>query len=121
MCCSVVLHGVFDAATPKTDSSPDMRPRIAWIRISDLDILEFLDGHDLENFHAPPTTIALNMDIAEGTVWSRVRVLNAAGLIEKTDETRGYYRLTSMGDRFLADDLTDDEREHLENFDQSEV
>lgn len=93
-----------------------MRPRIAWIRISDLSILEFLNGHELEEYEAPPTAIAVNMDLAEGTVWNRVRVLSTAGLIDRTDEDRGYYRITSMGERFLAGDLTNDERQQLEDF-----
>lgn len=95
-----------------------MRPRIAWIRISDVDILDFLNEHTIEDFEAPPTAIAINMELAEGTVWNRVRVLNDAGLIERTDEKRGYYRITAMGRRYLADELTDDEREHLEDFNQ---
>ncbi len=98
-----------------------MRARIAWLRMSDLDILEFLDGHSLADYEAPPTAIAVNMDLAEGTVWNRVRVLRAAGLIERTDETRGYYKITSLGQRYLAGELTDDERQQLEEFDPSEI
>lgn len=89
--------------------------------MSDLDILEFLDGHSLEEYEAPPTAIAINMDLAEGTVWNRVRVLKAAGLIKRTDDKRGYYRITNMGQRYLAGELTDDERQKLEDFDPSDV
>ena len=98
-----------------------MRARIAWLRMSDLDILEFLDGHSLENYEVPPTAIVVNMDLAEGTVWNRVRVLNAAGLIDRTDDDRGYYRITATGKRYLAGDLTDDERQQLEDFDPSNI
>lgn len=93
-----------------------MRPRIAWVRISDVDILDFLNEHAIEGFEAPPMAIAINMDLAEGTVWNRVRVLNAAGLIDRTDEDRGYYKITPMGQRYLADELTDDEHQQLEDF-----
>jgi predicted transcriptional regulator len=98
-----------------------MRPRIAWVRISDLDILEFLDGHTLEIFEAPPTPIALNMNLAEGTVWQRMTVLKTAGLVERTDEERGYYKITDLGHRYLEDELTDDERQHLEEFDPDNI
>lgn len=93
-----------------------MRARIAWIRISDVDILEFLNNHSLGDFESPPTAIAVNMDLAEGTVWQRVRVLNDAGLIERTDEDRGYYKITDMGQRYLAGELVENERQRLEDF-----
>lgn len=89
--------------------------------MSDLDILEFLNGHSLEDYEAPPTAIAVNMDLAEGTVWNRVRVLNAAELIERTDEKRGYYRITGMGQRYLEGELSDEERQRLEDFDPSDI
>lgn len=89
--------------------------------MSDHDILDFLSAHDLEEFEAPPTAIAVNMDLAEGTVWQRVRVLNAADLIERTDEDRGYYRITGMGQRYLENELTDDEHQRLDDFDPSDV
>ncbi|SIR97163.1 Winged helix-turn-helix transcription repressor, HrcA DNA-binding [Haladaptatus litoreus] len=89
--------------------------------MSDLDILEFLDGHALPDYEVPPTAIAVNMDLAEGTVWNRVRVLRAAGLIERTDETRGYYKITGLGQHYLAGELTDDERQQLEEFDPSDI
>ncbi len=98
-----------------------MRARIAWLRMSDLDILEFLNGHSLADYEAPPTAIAVNMDLAEGTVWNRVRVLRAAGLIDRTDDDRGYYRITGLGERYLAGELTDDEREQLEAFNPADI
>lgn len=89
--------------------------------MSDLDILEFLNGHSLEEYEAPPTAIAVNMDLSEGTVWNRVRVLNAAGLIDRTDEKRGYYTITGIGQRYLAGELTDDEHQQLEEFDPATI
>ena len=89
--------------------------------MSDLNIFEFLDEHSLEGFEAPPTTIAVNMNQAEGTIWQRVRVLHAAGLIDRTDEQRGYYTITEMGQRYLADELDDDEHQHLQTFDPADA
>ncbi|SEQ00628.1 helix-turn-helix domain-containing protein [Natrinema salaciae] len=89
--------------------------------MSDLDILEFLDGHELDDFQAPPATIAKNMDPTKGTVQQRVRILNAAGLIEKKDATGGYYCITGVGRRYLQGELLDEERDRLEQFDPSNV
>ncbi|WP_247729545.1 winged helix-turn-helix domain-containing protein [Halovivax limisalsi] len=89
--------------------------------MSDFSILEFLDGHELDAFHAPPSTIAKNMDISKGTVQQRVRILNAAGLIEKEDETGGYYRITGLGRRYLDQSLLDEEKERLKAFDPDNV
>ncbi|AGB17402.1 hypothetical protein Halru_2831 [Halovivax ruber XH-70] len=89
--------------------------------MSDLDVLEFLDGHELDDFKAPPATIAKNMDPTKGTIQQRVRILNAAGLIEKEDETGGYYRITGLGRRYLEHDLLDEEEARLKEFDPSGV
>lgn len=89
--------------------------------MSDHDILDFLNAHELDEFQVGPTAIAVNVGLAEGTVWNRVRVLNAAGLIERTDEDRGYYRITNLGKRYLTDDLLDEEYQQLENFDPENV
>lgn len=89
--------------------------------MSDLDILEFLNGHALEDFQNPPTAIAMNMAVTEGTVWQRVRVLSAAGLIERTDDDRGYYTITNVGRRYLAGELSDDELQRLKDFDPSDI
>lgn len=88
--------------------------------MSDHDILDFLNSHELDDFQVGPTAVAVNVGLSEGTVWNRVRVLNAAGLIERTDEDRGYYMITNMGKRYLTDDLLDEERQQLENFDPDE-
>lgn len=98
-----------------------MRARIPWVRISDMDILEFLDGHELEDFVAPPSVIAANMSVSESNAQQRVRILAASGLIERTDDDRGYYAITDLGRRYLADDITDEERQELEAFDPDEV
>lgn len=89
--------------------------------MSDHDILDFLNGHEVDEFRVGPTAIAVNVGLSEGTVWNRVRVLNAADLLERTDEDRGYYRITGMGQRYLTDDLMDEERQQLEDFDPSEI
>lgn len=91
------------------------------MRLSDVDILEFLNGHSLQEFVAPPTVIAVNMGLSEGTVWQRVRILNAAGLLDRTDEDRGYYASTDLGQRYLTGDLTDDEYHDLREFDPDDI
>lgn len=98
-----------------------MRARIAWVRISDVDILEFLDGHELEDFVAPPSVMAANMSISESNAQQRVRVLSESGLIARTDEVRGYYTITDTGRRYLTGDLSDEERQELEEFDPNDV
>lgn len=89
--------------------------------MSDLAILEFLDGHELDEFQAPPATIAKNMDPTKGTIQQRVRILNAANLIKKEDETAGYYRITGLGRRYLEGELLEEEEEQLKDFDPSDV
>ncbi|AQL41629.1 hypothetical protein BV210_02370 [Halorientalis sp. IM1011] len=97
-----------------------MRARVVWITIGDVDILEFLDGHELDEFEAQPSHIAKNTTKAASTVRDRIRVLRVAGLVERTDD-RGYYRISDLGRRYLSDDLTEDELEELEDFDPDSV
>lgn len=98
-----------------------MRARVVWITIGDVDILEFLDGHEIPNFEAQPGQIAKNTPKTASTVRNRVRILKEAGLIEQTDEKRGYYQISDLGRRYLNDELTDTELEELENFDPDAV
>ncbi|WP_254523729.1 hypothetical protein [Natrinema caseinilyticum] len=61
------------------------------------------------------------MDPTKGTIQQRVRILQAAGLIEKKDATGGYYHITGVGRRYLQGELLDEEREGLEQFDPSDI
>ena len=97
-----------------------MRARVVWTTIGDVDILEFLDGHELDEFEATPAQIATNTTNAASTVRDRILVLRDAGLVERTDE-RGYYRISDLGRRYLSNDLTDGELDELENFDPDSV
>lgn len=107
----------FDAA----DDLATMRPLPHWLTKSDVVILSYLDGHTIDDFESPPKTIARNGDISESHTRKRVLILKRSGLIELAPDTRGYYRLTDMGRRFLDDDLTTNERAEIEAFDPEEA
>ncbi|MEY7848470.1 ArsR family transcriptional regulator [Natrarchaeobius sp. A-rgal3] len=61
--------------------------------------------------------IAANIETSSGHVRRRVRTLAAADLLERTDDTAGYYRITDLGRRYLRGELTEDERETLREYD----
>lgn len=96
-----------------------MRPRIPWLTRVDVATLEFLDGHALDGFEQSPALIAENLGVSAGHVRRRIRVLAAAELVERTNETTGYYAITDVGRRYLAGDLTDAEADRLRAFDPS--
>lgn len=87
---------------------------------TDYDILAYLGGHEKEDFRAAPTGVATNIDKSLSYVGRRVRGLATVSLLENVENiegNRGYYRLTDLGYRFLADDLTADERDELKQAD----
>ncbi|MWV40942.1 transcriptional regulator [Natrialba sp. INN-245] len=98
-----------------------MRARIRWLTRVDMAILEYLDGHKLSTFEQPPSAIAANIETSSGHVRRRVRTLAAANLLERTDDTAGYYRITDLGRRYLRGELTEDERETLREFDPDDT
>ena len=69
---------------------------------NDISILEWLDEVDM---WSPPKQIHLEMEDPPSytTINRRLRKLEANGLVEKHPETRGYYRLSEKGDRYLND------------------
>lgn len=94
-----------------------MRPRISWLTRVDMATLEFLDGHELTDFEQSPALIAANLGVSGGHVRRRVRVLADAGLLERTNDTAGYYAITDVGRRYLSGELTDGEADQLRTFD----
>lgn len=53
------------------------------------------------------------IDKSHDTIARRMRRLATVGLLENTDDSRGYYRLTDLGQRYLCGDLTDTEEKAL--------
>lgn len=92
-----------------------MRARVPWMNEVDDAVLEYLQELETETGHRaslPPTAIWFNLveqlgvlDRSQNTISRRLNVLSEAGLLEKTDETRGYYRLTDHGVAYLEGDL----------------
>ncbi|WP_228434566.1 transcriptional regulator [Natrarchaeobaculum aegyptiacum] len=78
-------------------------------------ILEYLQELETEPGHRislPPTTVWYNLveqlgvlDRSQNTIARRMNILSEAGLLEKTDEKRGYYRLTDRGIAYLEGEL----------------
>ena len=86
-----------------------MRPLVSWMTKSDPAILELLDESDLD---LPPAVISHNVDgVSHPTVKRRLPILDEHGLVERTSEKRGYYRVTERGRAYLAGDLNADDLE----------
>jgi len=71
-------------------------------------ILEFFNSQG-DQVSLPPTAVWYNLaeifevtDKSRDTVARRMRGLNEAGLLEKVDEQRGYYRITDKGRAYLT-------------------
>ncbi|WP_455449617.1 transcriptional regulator [Natrinema thermotolerans] len=92
-----------------------MRARVSWMNEADDAILEYLRELETNTGHRislPPTAIWYNLveelgilDRSQNTVSRRMNVLSEAGLLEKTDEKRGYYRITDRGLAYLDGEL----------------
>jgi len=74
-------------------------------------ILEFLRD---KNIVASPHVIALNIDFSKQYVNERIRILHAAGLVDRVQT--GIYQITDLGTRYLDDDLTQNEKTELAKF-----
>jgi DNA-binding transcriptional ArsR family regulator len=80
-----------------------MRPVVSWMTKSDPAILELLDESGID---LPPAVISHNIEgISHPTVKRRLPVLNEHGLVDKTSEKRGYYRITKRGHAYLVGNL----------------
>ncbi|MWV39729.1 transcriptional regulator [Natrialba sp. INN-245] len=92
-----------------------MRARVSWMNEADDAVLEYLQELETEAGHRialPPTTVWFNLveelgvlDRSQNTISRRMNVLSEADLLEKTDEKRGYYRITDRGIAYLAGEL----------------
>lgn len=93
-----------------------MPPHVRWMTQTDYEIVAYLGGHERDDFRAAPTGVATNIDKSLSYVGRRMRGLAAVGLLENVENIEGhlgYYRLTDLGYRFLAGDLTNDELEEI--------
>ena len=81
-----------------------MRPRVDWMTQADERILEFLLEKD---FIASPSVIAANIDYTPEYISRRCRKLADAKLLQRVDASN--YRLTDLGGRYLAGDVSADE------------
>jgi DNA-binding transcriptional ArsR family regulator len=77
---------------------------------SDDHILNFLSQAGLA---LPPLAIAHNMseEVSQPTIERRLPKLEKAGLVRRHDSPQGYTEITSLGERYLAGDLSDSEVE----------
>ncbi|SEV81700.1 hypothetical protein [Natrinema salifodinae] len=92
-----------------------MRARVSWMNEVDDAILEYLRELETEAGHRislPPTAVWYNLvkglevlDRSQNTISRRMNVLGRASLLEKTDENRGYYRITDKGIAYLEGNL----------------
>jgi len=86
-----------------------MRP-VHGMRDADRPILEILDESGLA---LRATSIRYNLrtrydtEVAEATLYRRLKVLTYAGVLEKEDDT--YYSITELGQRYLDEELGDEE------------
>lgn len=86
-----------------------MRPLVSWMTKSDPAILELLQESGLE---LPPAVIAHNVSgVSHPTVKRRLPTLAEHGLVEKSSEKQGYYRLTDRGTAYLSGDLDSEDLE----------
>lgn len=100
-----------------------MVTRLPWMTNVDHSILEWLDENDIV---FTPKVIYANLenelpDIelpSYRQVSRRVKFLSdEAGILTRYKGKRGKYMLSELGKRFLADDLTDEERLRLADLD----
>jgi len=87
------------------------RPRISWMTQADDRILEFLDNGGGKKLVATPGMIELNIDFSKTHISNRLGVLREAELVEYFDEDRGAYRITQLGQDYLAGNIN---KENLE-------
>lgn len=96
-----------------------MRPRVPWMNETDDTILEYFEALEAAGFSVwqAPTPVWVNLSSNLGatgksreTVSRRMGHLEQMGLLERVDETRGYYRITEKGLAYLSGEL---EREEL--------
>ncbi len=101
-----------------------MRPRVPWMNETDDAILEFLESLDPDGVRIwqAPTPVWINLthnldalDVSRNTVSRRMGKLAEMGLLERVDDTRGYYRITDKGVAYLSEELGREEIDRPEN------
>lgn len=87
------------------------------LNTTDVAILRFLAGHRIDHFEAGPTIVSDHIGSSPATVSRRFNRLAYAGLIEETQQHKssGRHKVTDLGRRYLAEELTEDELELIEN------
>lgn len=78
---------------------------------TDVEILRFLNGHKFPHFEAGPTLVARHIGVNPSTVSRRVKRLRHIGMLVYVDD--GRHAITDLGERFLREELTDDEVEMI--------
>lgn len=99
-----------------------MRARVSWMNEADDAILEYFQELETDEGHRislPPTAVWYNLveeldilDRSQNTISRRMNMLSEAGLLEKTDENRGYYKITDKGISYLDGSIGSAELEH---------
>ena len=92
-----------------------MRARVPWMNEADDAILEYFQELETRSGHRislPPTALWHNLvdqlgvlDRSQNTISRRMNILSEAGLLKKTDEKRGYYKITDRGVAYLEGEL----------------
>lgn len=85
-----------------------MRPRVSWMTRADDAILELLSEAGIAT---NPSTIAFNIDYDRRYVARRCRTLSEHGLVNRVHEGKAMYRITELGEHYLAGTLSKEELE----------
>lgn len=89
-----------------------MRPLVSWMTKSDPIIIEFFGEAGIA---MPPAVANYNLDgVSRSTLKRRLPVLVENGMLEKVDESKGYYEITDKGRAYLAGELDADDLETSE-------
>jgi CTP-dependent riboflavin kinase len=88
-------------------------------------ILEYFQELETDTGHRialPPTAVWYNLveelgmlDRSQNTISRRMNVLSDTDLLAKTDEKRGYYRITDRGLAYLSGELTASDLDRTED------
>lgn len=89
----------------------EMYRDVSWMTPSDRPILRELA--DVAPRWQKPATMALNLPYARYTIAERCKLLAEKGLAERKGENVAAYRITELGEMFLADKMSASELEDL--------
>lgn len=87
------------------------RPDVSWLTRADDAILSFLENHPSKPLIATPAVVEANTGYAASTIRARMRLLEAAGLLQYYDEDRAMYELSQLGQGYLDATVDQDELE----------